>query len=334
MAKVFRYLFFIFLINHFVIHASEIALEYEPMGAPHAPLGAVWVENLEESLKTYHKDMLSTELHYTTSTMKSGHEKNTQTNFALFELNIKNKDGNMMPILDRSAEIFSSGGKMLVHAEPVEFKDMSVKKGYENSIRQFDTSLKVTTDPAKIERISSQRNQLKKELRQLEEVRAAYLSPFADLFRGDSGNQHETAMYDPEQTITRIVDHHIRNSVIDDTHIMINGKSVEKEHVDCFVLNLHSRTDMCPFCCMFLAHHLQVWRTHIHPIPFVAVVTSRQEYRCPYVFMIQQPYYQGYSMRSFGWQPAGEGTSFEGVKAIADQGLVVQYAFEPGEIYK
>ncbi len=37
-------------------------------------------------------------------------------------------------------------------------------------------------------------------------------------------------------------------------------------------------------------------------------------------------------MRSFGCQPAGKGASFEEIKTIAEQGFVVQYAFDPWDI--
>ena len=38
-------------------------------------------------------------------------------------------------------------------------------------------------------------------------------------------------------------------------------------------------------------------------------------------------------MRSFGWQPSDSGLSFEGIKALAEEGLVVQYAFQRWDIY-
>jgi hypothetical protein len=90
---------------------------------------------------------------------------------------------------------------------------------------------------------------------------------------------------------------------------------------------------MCPFCSMFLAHKLQEWRKKLVNIPFIAVVTSRQEYRCDYEFIRDKTYYRGYSMRSFGLRMNDDGLSFDGLKAIVSQGLVVQYALQQREIY-
>lgn len=49
--------------------------------------------------------------------------------------------------------------------------------------------------------------------------------------------------------------------------------------------------------------------------------------------MKNKPYFKGFSMRSFGWCSLDVGKSIEGIKQIAEQGLVVQYAFQPHDIY-
>lgn len=57
-------------------------------------------------------------------------------------------------------------------------------------------------------------------------------------FSASCYKEHTSALYDPEQTITRIVDYHVRNSSIDETHITINGKSFEKEQTEFLVFIL------------------------------------------------------------------------------------------------
>ncbi len=319
--------------------------EYEPMGTADAPLGTIWVNDLEKIFKAYHKQMALNEL------QQSGVQ--IQTNFALFGLNALMKDGTLSPILDRTASIFSSGGYKLVepsseklenvgkekkllteiielHKTQLTNKIISIGTLPEKNAKNSDLYL-VKYDEAvlKVQTLRDQIMQNEEKLKLLTIEETAYSPPF---FSDPDYKDHTSALYDPEQTITRIVDYHVRNSSIDETHITINGKSFEKEQTEFLVLNLHSRTDMCPFCCMFLAHHLKEWRDLIK-VPFVSIVTSRQEYRCNYKFITQRPYYQGYSMRSFGWQPSGSGLSFEGIKALAEEGLVVQYAFQPWDIY-
>ena len=161
-------------------------------------------------------------------------------------------------------------------------------------------------------RVQTLRNQIDnnaKSLQELADIQSAY-SP--SIFSDQLFNEHTSALYDPEQTITRIVNYYVQKSLADETQITMNDQRFEKDQIKFFVLNLHSRTDMCPFCCMFLAHHLQEWRSKIK-VPFLAVVMSRQEYRCNYKFMKQQPYYRGYTMRSFGWYLSDRGKSIEGI---------------------
>ena len=322
------------------------------MGTADAPLGTIWVNDLEKTFKAYHKQMALKELDYiSSSSQQSGVQ--IQTNFALFGLNALMKDGTLSPILDRTASIFSSGGYKLVEPSSEELENVGKdKKLLTESIQLHKTQLtnkiiSIGTLPeknaknsdiylVKYDEVASKVQTLRDQIVQNEEklnlltVEESAYSP--RIFSASCYKEHTSALYDPEQTITRIVDYHVRNSSIDETQITINGKSFEKEQTEFLVLNLHSRTDMCPFCCMFLAHHLKEWKDLIK-VPFVSVVTSRQEYRCNYNFITQRPYYRGYSMRSFGWQPSDSGLSFEGIKALAEEGLVVQYAFQPWDIY-
>ena len=104
--------------------------------------------------------------------------------------------------------------------------------------------------------------------------------------------------------------------------------------MDSIVFNVHTRSDMCPFCSMYLAHNLQQWKEKLPNIPIICVVSSRQEYRCDFEFLKERTYYKGYSMRSFGWRnPEDSGKTFDNLKKISAEGLVIQYAFEPWEVY-
>ena len=77
------------------------------MGTADAPLGTIWVNDLEKNFKAYHKQMALIELdHISSSSQQSGVQ--IKTNFALFGLNALMKDDTLRPILDRTASIFSA----------------------------------------------------------------------------------------------------------------------------------------------------------------------------------------------------------------------------------
>lgn len=90
---------------------------------------------------------------------------------------------------------------------------------------------------------------------------------------------------------------------------------------------------MCPFCSMFLAQKLKEWQQKLNNIPVIVVVTRRQEYRCAFRFMIEKPYYQGFQCVHLleGWMMMG--LHLKGLKELRQRGGVVQYAFQPEEIY-
>lgn|GEM_PF-6901892 len=204
-------------------------------------------------------------------------------------------------------------------------------------MRQVDDCLrKLDETTTRVQKLRTEIDQYKQELDRLQQKETAYAPT---IFSAQQEYKDYTnAVYDPEQTITRIVDFHIMNAAVDEFSVTINGQRFDKKDIDCLMLNLHSRTDMCPFCAMFIAHQSQAWRKQLRDIPFVTIVTSRQEYRCDFFFITQKPYYQGYSMRSLGWRKTGEGTVDRGLdcetlKAISNEGLVIQHAFQPWEIY-
>ena len=322
---------------------------HQPMGTEKAPLGTVWVNDLEENLKKYHKDMAVKELLDST-------DSEVQTNLALFGLNVAMKDGEFKSVYETN-KTYSSGGKMLLHSSADEFVDIGQKrkklkediKSREDKLAKKITSIgaipcgggvykppkpdsyleKYDRESLNVQKIRQEIKEYTAKLQNLEEDERLYSPP---IFSENLFSEHTNALYDPEQTITRIVDLYVQKSQVDETQITMNEQIFEKNQIDYFVLNLHSRTDMCPFCCMFLADHLQKWKRKFE-IPFLAIVSSRQEYRCNFSFMKNKPYFKGFSMRSFGWCSLDVGKSIEGIKQIAEQGLVVQYAFQPHDIY-
>jgi len=64
------------------------------MGRSGAPLGTVWVQDLEDKLKSYHLRMVKKEL---LNTKVAGTK--IQTNIALFGLNVRTKQGALIPVL-------------------------------------------------------------------------------------------------------------------------------------------------------------------------------------------------------------------------------------------
>ena len=330
--------------------AAEEVL-FEPMGKKGAPLGTVWVKELDPSLKTYHLPMVQKEL-------ADSNPAGIQTNIAMFALSIKTKDGRLIPIVDRTSKTFLSGGTMLVSPETEELEDIPAKrKRNEDDLGKKEKKLRDKrseltkfagiagsgeSDVAEagsefvsllrvIRQCEADVDQAKTLIATLKQEENKYFSPkFRDNPRY---KEHTNAIYDPEQTIARIVDYHISQAVVNAGDLTITGQKFERIEVDSIVLNLHTRTDMCPFCSMFLAHKLQEWQKKMVGVPVIALVTSRQEYRCGYLFMTEQPYYQGFSMRSFARRPGDDGSSFDGLKQIAAEGLVVQYAFPPEEVY-
>lgn len=96
----------------------------------------------------------------------------------------------------------------------------------------------------------------------------------------------------------------------------INVQTFKITEIDSIVLSLYTRTDMCPFCSMFLVHKLQERQQKLMVIPVIALVTSRQEYRCAFPFIIEKPYHQGYSMRSFARRVGDDGSSLMGLRRL------------------
>ena len=333
--------------------AAAVAAEMpcEPMGKPGTPLGTVWVKELEPALKEYHLSMVQREL-------GESNRSGIQTNIAMFGLNVRMRDGRTVSALDRIVKSFLSGGTLLVNPETQSLEDIPAKRVRQgDNLGKAEKKLKEArseltkhagtagSDSSNVDEASARFGALLRDIRRCEtDVRQAselistikrgehaYALP---IFR-DSPRyaEHTNAIYDSEQTIARIVDYHIIQSRINDGDLTLNGRSFKMVEIDSIVLNLHTRTDMCPFCSMFLAHKLKEWQHKLNNIPVIAVVTSRQEYRCAFLFMTDRPYYQGYSMRSFARRVGDDGSSFEGLKRIAAEGLVVQYAFQPEEIY-
>lgn len=335
----------ILLLSNSYCYAAQIESSFEPMGCSNAPLGTAWVRDLEPGMKRYHLTMATAELDYSNKVL-------INTNIAMFGLNLISSNGDLIQILDRSSKKFSSGGLMLKSQSTEELYDIGKAKevlrqkitAKESQIVKKITDIGLLSQKHKsnvkdclvsfddlntqLQKLRDEIEQHKEELDTLQEDEKKY-SPkvFADV---EKYKDHTNAIYDPEQTITRIVDYYLDAATIDEKSITICGNTFQNSDIDTFVLSIHSRTDMCPFCCMFLGHKLKEWRKKI---PIAVVVTSRQEYRCGFPFITQQPYYRGYSMRSFAWRTQDNGSSLDGIKKIAEDGLAVQYSFHPLEVY-
>lgn len=157
-----------------------------------------------------------------------------QTNIALFGLSIRMKSGDVVPILDQTSRIFVSGGNMLVNPRNGDTEDISskrkryrddltaqeekLKKSKQEIIRFTGKVLEDTGNPEQssqdfLERLKFvQKNehamtQAKTSIETLEAEAETYApSIFAknpSRYKKDFIN----AIYDPEQTITRIVDY-------------------------------------------------------------------------------------------------------------------------------
>lgn len=331
--------------------ATAAEMPCDPMGKPGAPLGTVWVKELEPVLKEYHLSMVQREL-------DESNRAGIQTNIAMFGLKVRMRDGIFISILDEISKTFFSGGVMLIHPETQRLEDIPAKRArHGDELGKAEKKLKEArselakhagtagSDSSNVDEASARFGALLRDVRRCEtdarqaselistlkrDEHAYALSIFRDSPRYA---EHTNTIYDSEQTIARIVDHHISQSRINDGDLTLNGRSFKMVEIDSVILNLHTRTDMCPFCSMFLAQKLKEWQRNLNNIPVIAVVTSRQEYRCGYRFMIERPYYQGFSMRSFARRRIDDGSSFDGLKRIAAEGLVAQYAFKPEEIY-
>ena len=352
-SKLLIHSYVVLLICQVACHAAAATAEipYESLVTPEAPLGTVWVKELNSEIKNYHLSMAKKEL---ADSSRAG----IQTNIAMFGLNIRMKDETFISILDRTSRTFLSGGLRLVTEDTEELEDIPTKrKRCEDDQSKKEKLLKEArseltkfagvagSNQLDVNEASSEFRRLlqlvrtheaevmraKKDISEKERIESEYApSIFKD---NEQYKDHTNAIYDPEQTITRIVDHHIKKAKIDTEKIEIDTKIFNIVEIDCIVLNLHTRTDMCPFCSMFLAQKLDEWQLKFKGISFIAVVTSRQEYRCAFPFIIEKPYYKGFSMRSFARRSGDDGSSFDGLKSIAGDGLVVQYAFQPEEIY-
>jgi hypothetical protein len=136
--RISRLLLICLFVSKFLCEASELPATHEPMGLPNAPLGAVWVQDLEQSVKQYHLKMAKIELD-ATSTVGIG----VQTNIALFGLSIRMKSGDVVPILDQTSRIFVSGGNMLVNPRNGDTEDISSKrKRYRDDLTAQEEKLK------------------------------------------------------------------------------------------------------------------------------------------------------------------------------------------------
>jgi hypothetical protein len=340
----------IFQISNVVSSAAQ-ETSHEPMGKQGAPLGTVWVRELESKLKEYHLSMAQKELHDSSGA-------GIQKNIAMFGLNLVKQDGTMFPILEKTSKNFLSGGFMLIDPDNQKLEDVPAKrKRCEDDISKKEKVLRdarseltkfagtAGSNQSGVDEACSQIKILLQKIRNCEADEANAKSSISQLKNNEDAyappifkdksiyTDHTNAIYDPEQTIARIVDHHITQAALNEEEITINSQSFKKTEVDSIVLNLHTRTDMCPFCSMFLAQKLSEWQQKMANISIIVLVTSRQEYRCDYPFIKQQTYYKGYSMRSFARRPGDDGSSFDGLKIIAADGLVIQYAFLPEEIY-
>lgn len=103
------------------VAATAAEMPCDPMGKPEAPLGTVWVKELEPALKEYHLSMVQRESDEST---RSG----IQTNIAMFGLNIQMSDGPTVSALDRIAKSFLSGGILLVNPETQSLEDIPAKR--------------------------------------------------------------------------------------------------------------------------------------------------------------------------------------------------------------
>ncbi len=330
------------------------AVEFESMGKPGAQLGGIWVQNLANDVKNIHFDMVKQELDLS---------KDKDTNIALFVLSARLKNGKIQVLLD-AKHPFRSGGFMLTDPQKQEMRHVSEDRARcLDGVKAIEEKLKAARqkvgsfpgDALKmaergeslgagqvltqlldvVQRVVGDKKQKEQEIETLRTQEEEYAPK---LFSADPKKYdgYLNSVYDPEQTIARIVDHYIRNMDID--HLVCARQiPIEKGNIDCFILNLHSRTDMCPFCLMYLTSCVQNWVRKLGGIPFVTIVSSRQEYRCDYPFIKEKTYYRGYSMRSIGWgrnrENDDDGSSFDGLKKISAEQLVIQYVFQSGEIY-
>lgn len=342
--------------------ASGSSCDFECMGRPGAPLGAVWVKEIDTVIKRYHLDMVARELRET-----DGGEGSIQTNFALFTLSLTltNSENNreIVTVLGGDGTVYKSGGLMLTDPASLTIEDVGAQKkqlrqeiaAYTDRISSIvsGTAVLLTQHQKDKGDVGVVQTKLKEASTNLDETRERLimnkkrLTSLEDrdkeyepeLFSRDPVRYlgYTCALYDPEQIITRIVDHQISRSSASEEFFTIAGRQFNKNTIELITLNMHTRTDMCPFCIMFLAHKTQEWNQKLRDMGmplFSTVVSSRQEYRADFPFIKTKIYYQGFSMRSFGWRSNNDtsGDRDEVQGAIRD-GLVVQYAFQPWEVY-
>lgn len=214
---------------------------------------------------------------------------------------------------------------------------LNIDESSQTSAASSSTATSVTTSSKTSEWLKSLSKQIfdlrktKKEIQKLENEEEEYESKlfFSKTRRiGKDYDDYEKHVFDPEQTIVRIVDDYMEKLDLNNIKDK-DGNKIQISSDDYFILNMHTRFDMCPYCIMYLAERVKEWQKKI-PL-FLAIVSSRQEYRIDEPWIKNKKYAREGSMRSVGtYVPT---LSIDELNQFTNQPLVIQYAFPAAEAY-
>jgi hypothetical protein len=146
-------------------------------------------------------------------------------------------------------------------------------------------------------------------------------------------------MYDAEQIIARLIDHHLMRAKKDLENLVLCENTISLSKVIRIALHVHSRLDLCPYCLMFLHDKTKRWNQHIRDITgtniFSTFVSSRQEYISSSPFLLTQPFFKGSSMRYVGLSsaPPIKPLTEELLSEYSMNGIIIQFLFLPNEIF-
>ncbi len=154
-----------------------------------------------------------------------------------------------------------------------------------------------------------------------------------DLFDSKGGH-----IYDSEQLIMAYVDDYFKGLIEhseDQVHQLLqNGGPYY------FGLHLHSLRDMCPFCLYSLHIKIREWREFFQKrfgdqVSLMAIVSSRLEYTAadfPFLYELYASY-RGTMRSIFMDEHFEEPLTEDKLLTLAQQGRVIQVAFDPSKLY-
>lgn len=359
----YRILFtFIILIN---FTSGSAAPDVHECPFEFAPLGGVWVKKLPQQYQEFHKKIVSVEQkdsHHSDQQVAKGGSGSIPTNFAYFKLRLylQGTDNTIetSDLLEHFDKLcYQSGGHIL--PDPQEPKIFSLVQKKEKIGEQRRRCTASITDKiaatSKLSSLVGNPIMLMRKLSVLPDEVSAALKDLADVNKeladiteleqkfeegnsvfskkGSVYSDFKRQMYDPEQIIVRLIDHHLMKAKKDSENLILCEKTAPLSKIIRIGIHIHSRLDLCPYCVMFLHDKTKQWNQHIQSITgkdiFSTFVSSRQEYISSSPFLLTQPFFKGSSMRCVGLslEHFNKTLTEEELSEYSRNGIIIQFLF-------